>query len=519
MSVLKKIICVIAAFLLLLTAVGCDSEEYSASIYADIGGKVSTLDPQLADSAVDRTVVLNLFSGLMRLDDQGNAVLGAAESFERDGNTYTFTLKEGLKWNDGSALTAEDFAFGLFRAADKLTNAPDYDSVSCISGADALHEGKSSSLSGVSAIDERTLKITLSRDDRDFLKSLAKPIAMPCDKEFFQNAKGKYGRDKQNVLSNGAYYLRSWNTEDFSIRLQRNEHYSGERPIPANVYFSAHDEAERTVLLNKNSLDLAFVPCDVSSSLNDNVAVNKYYNRCWYIFINRDGSLGNETIRRALSTAIHRSHLENEMPEYLRPLSIAMPQTATLDGQNIFDGLLVANSQSYNPDEAYTLYESAADSISGAAPVIIYPTDGKIESVIGEVAAGWQQTLACFINMSAYESDSGVASTVKNGIYTVAVSSIPANSTDAYEYLCNFKSGNPYNFSNSEFDRLVDSLPTLSGEAYINTVIAAEKLLLADASIIPLCISSTDLAYSTSLSGAEYNINGGYIDFSKIKKK
>ena len=519
MKFFKKTICATLSLLLLLSLFGCEGEEYSAAIYADIGGKVSTLDPQLADTATDRLVVLNLFQGLMRLDENGDAVPAAAKSIEKSGNTYTFYLKENLKWSDGSSLTAEDFAYGLRRAADDSTAAPDFDSISCIMGASALHSGDGENLSGV-MVDGNKITITLERDDRDFLKTLAKPICMPCDEEFFLSTKGKYGRDKDSLLSNGAFYLGAWNTEDYLVRIRRNEYYAGETPIPASVYFSSADETKRQELLSKNSLDLAFVPCDSSDKLKaSGLSVNKYYNRCWYIFINGNSPLGDDSVKRALRTSIHRNHIENEVPTYIKPLTVAMPYTATLDGSVLYDKIISANSISYNPDEAYSLYSQTSFALKNTSPTIIYAADGKINAAVGELAAGWQQTLGCFVNITEYATNGGVISTVKNGLYEIAVGSIDAKSSDPYDYLCNFKSGNSYGFQSAEFDRLVDSLPTLSGDEFITTAIKAEKILLDSCSIIPLCATSTDLAYSSRLSQVDYNINGGFIDFSKIVKK
>lgn len=507
--------------LLILSLCGCKGEEYDANVYADIGSRVTTLDPQLVSSASERTIVLNLFSGLMALDKDGNAVTAAAESYTKKGNTYTFKLRDDLLWNDGSALTARDFAFGLYRAADDSTAAPDFDSISSISGAYEVHSGKTETLSGVKVIDERTLEITLSRADDDFLKSLSKPVSMPCNEDFFKNTKGKYGRDKQSLLSNGAFYLHSWDSYNYLVRIKRNEHYFGEEAIPFSVYFTSDSEEERLSLLKKNSLDIAFVPCDQTEALKaSGLKADKYYNRAWFIFINKDSAVGTDDVRRAFQYSIHRAKLENEFPSYVKPLYVAMPLTAKKDGENVYDKIKGANRLSYNPDEAYRLYSSVSEALSKKEPpVIIYPADSKLQSVAMGLAADWQQTLGCYVNMTDYAANSGVISTVKNGYYSIAIASIDANSSDPYEFLCNFKSGNAYGFASGEFDRLVDSLPSKSGDDYINTVIAAEQILLNDSSVIPLCITSTDVAYSDSLSNVEYCIDGGYINFAKIVKK
>lgn len=76
-----------------------------------------TIDPQFASGSSAYTIIENVFEGLTRLDDAGEPLGACAERWEvsPDGLTYTFHLREGLVWSDGSPLTARDFAFALRR--------------------------------------------------------------------------------------------------------------------------------------------------------------------------------------------------------------------------------------------------------------------------------------------------------------------------------------------------------------------------------------------------------------------
>ena len=507
---------------LIFSLCGCNGEEYDASIYADIGSAVSTLDPQLVQTSAERTVVLNTFEGLMKISADGTVIPAASEKYEKNGNVYTFTLRQGLTWNDGSALTAADFVFGLQRAAAKDTQSPEYQSISCIKGADAVHGGQDASLLGVTAADERTLKIELERDDGDFLETLTRPIAMPCNREFFRDTKGKYGRDDENILCNGPYYLQMWNSYDYKIKLRRNSEYNGENTaIPANVYITSDGDAERTQLIKKNSLDIAFVQNTDSTYLEENgLTVERYFTRSWFIFINKDGTLGNSDIRRALAMAIDRHALAGNMPDYMKLLDVAVPLVSKHSETDTYTAVKeLAEAPAYEPDRAYRIYSDAAEKISSAGPLsIIYSGDGNIDSLVSDIASAWQRTLGCYINMTPFETNAGVLSTMKNGYYDVAVCAVDSVSDEAADFLSVFKSGETLSISNSEFDRAVGAV-LAANDGYFEAVLKAQNLLTADRSIIPIAATPLSLAYSNSLSGVDYNVEIGYINFAKIVKK
>lgn len=132
--------CLVAAAVLALALTGCGGGQKSgdapaASGSAQGGGageakdsltialtnEPTTLDPQLAADSIGGMIILNLHDPLVRRDPDGNVVPGLAETWEvsDDGMSITFHLQEGVKFQDGSGLTAEDVAFSLNRAIDK----------------------------------------------------------------------------------------------------------------------------------------------------------------------------------------------------------------------------------------------------------------------------------------------------------------------------------------------------------------------------------------------------------------
>lgn len=521
MKKIFKITSIITALCILVCLCGCAGVNRGQTVYCDIGERIKTLDPQLVSSQPERNVVHNIFEGLTKLDKDGIPVLACAERYEKSGNTYTFYLKKGLLWSDGSALSADDFVFGLRRAAAADTAAPDYNYVSIIKGADAVHSGASADNLAVTAKNEQTLSITLNYDDGKLLYYLSKPICMPCNEQFFYSTNGKYGRDSDSIITNGAYYLRSWNSETYAVRLKRSEDYIGDnKAIPAAVYITSNDTESLNEKISKGTIDVSYIKNSQTETFKDsNLTLDKYFNKCWFVVINKNSQLGASDIRRALSLSINRDTLSASLPSYALMLESVIPLGATFGGENIYDATKGNKNLSYNPLDAYALYSNASKGISGPLS-IIYPEEAGVEDVVTEIASCWQENLGCFINISPVSDNTSILSAIKNGSYTVALFSIDANENDAFEFLQNFKSGNIFGFANSQFDTQLSNLSSVSDkQSYINEVNSLQDILLSDHCIIPIISTPLTLCYDDTISNVSYNLKNGYIDFGEIIKK
>lgn len=176
------------------------------------------LDPtSAAAQAIDSVVYTNIFEGLTRFMGDGSVVPGLAESWEisEDGTVYTFKLRQGVTFHDGSAMDAEDVKFSLDRArAEDSTNAQK-----------ALFEG----IASVEAVDPQTVQITLAAPNGSLLFNLAWGDAVIVAPE-------SIGDIKTNPVGTGAYTFQEWVQGD-RITLARNPDYWGEQPALASATF------------------------------------------------------------------------------------------------------------------------------------------------------------------------------------------------------------------------------------------------------------------------------------------
>ena len=214
-----------AAFLFALT--GCGSSTNSASFTWFVDSIPANLDPQVASGASDVIACENLYGTLVRKDPDGELVPGLCEEWtvSPDGLTYTFTLKDGLRYAAAKGatteydITAEDFVFAFRRIFRADTASPYAVEFSAIQNSAAVLAGLADESSlGVSANGALSLVFRLSERDDNFLAKLAMPGAAPCDEAFFESTRGTYGLTAKTTLASGSFYLYNWTTNGLFLR-------------------------------------------------------------------------------------------------------------------------------------------------------------------------------------------------------------------------------------------------------------------------------------------------------------
>ena len=211
------------------TLVGCGAEsaEGGQELIHNLGTEVKTIDPALNNAVDGSTVIVNVFEGLTRVDENNKAVPGVAEKWEmsEDGKVFTFHLRDDAKWSDGEPVTAEDFKYSWTRALDPATAAEYAFQLYYIVGAREFNEGTGSAEDlGIKVIDEKTLEVTLENATTYFLELAAFPTLMPVRKDIVEANPEKWTLDPETYVSNGPFKLLEYNMKD-SYVLVPNENY------------------------------------------------------------------------------------------------------------------------------------------------------------------------------------------------------------------------------------------------------------------------------------------------------
>ena len=247
---LAMILAVAMAFAMVTPAVAAEAE--ASSIAVCIASEPDTLDPAL-NSAVDgATLVSHLFAGLAKWAQDENGALiivpDAAEELvegveNEDGTvTYTYTLRDGLKWSDGQDVTAADFAFAWKRAASDELGA-DYGYMF------EVVDGYGAELN-VEALDEKTLQVTLANYVSYWDELLAFPTYFPVREDVV--ADEGWATDPSTYVSNGAYTMTGWEHNSV-ITLEKNPNYvDADEILMDKIEFFLSDDANNMVANFKN---------------------------------------------------------------------------------------------------------------------------------------------------------------------------------------------------------------------------------------------------------------------------
>ena len=224
---------------------------------------VDSLDPIHSRNYWESAIVLQVFDGLVRLDEHLAVAPGIARDWRIsfDGTTYTFRLRREVRFHHGRPVTARDFVYSLTRLVDPRWKAVDSEYFARISGVSAFRSGKSDSVSGLRAVDSRTLQITLERPYAPFLQVLALPSASVVPREAVESEERQFGR---SPLGTGAFRLKRLGPGPEIHLESHSRHFLG-RPHLDGLRIrtvAALTDRESFREFARGRLDLSFIPAD-----------------------------------------------------------------------------------------------------------------------------------------------------------------------------------------------------------------------------------------------------------------
>lgn len=476
---------------LVFTMAGCGKNYEDAYIYFELNEVPKVLDAQVASTDSELLIVRNIYEGLLRKNESGAIVYGACKDMKVSGLTYTFTIRDDACWSTGEKLTAQDFVFALRRAVSPQTKAPFVSRLYSISNAKEVFEGSTDvSQLGVTAVDERTLVITLCREDKNFEETLTTSICMPCNEKFFKDSIGKYGLESAYTNSNGSYKITKWNKEDFGIRLYKNEEYTGEyKAQNAAVFISCNDEETPLELLKKNSVDGAFLPNnELVTAKESGMQIKSFENICWVMTISDDYP---SDVRKALMMLRSENVYAKYLPDGFSPADTIYPSVL----KNVDPSVRGAGIVGYDVDTAKAIFSSAVASMEDKkfpASTLYYYDNELIKPAITALMGHWQQNVSAFVNIKSSDSLDALKGEINDRTLAFAVFPITARNGSVAEYLQNFGSeGDPA---------------------------TVQQELLKNHTLAPFAFESTNLAFTEGLENISTEPQNGYIDFAFIRK-
>jgi len=301
----------------------------------NVGAYPDTVDPAL-NSAVDgATYIVHTFTGLVgfQQDASGKLVLTPECATElpapvkmEDGKTsYTFKLRDGLKWSDGTDLDANDFVYAWNRAADPAT-AADYGYMfEVIDGYAEMMEGTGTKLNVTASADGKELTVVLPVDVPYFHELCAFPAYMPVRQDIIEANGDAWATKPETFIGNGAYKVTEFTQTQ--MVLEKNEHYyNADKVVTEKIVFAfnSDDASLLTNFQNGSYLFIDSVPNDEIKALQEGEYKDQFYVEgqlgTYYISFNvNDSALEGFTeaekskIRTALSLMIDRNYIVEEI--------------------------------------------------------------------------------------------------------------------------------------------------------------------------------------------------------------
>lgn len=507
----RRLIALTAVGCFLLCLVGCRETGINGSFSLPLAKEPRQLDPQVSDDAASVEVLMALFEGLTRLDEAGEIQPAAAQRWEitENGLCYTFTLREAV-WSDGTPVTAQDFVYGIQRAADPATGSPLRERLSGIAGAEAVLAGTQAVQQlGVTAADAQTLVIRLQEPDNTFLRALSSPPFFPCQETFFQACKGHYGLERDYVLGNGPFTLKRW-THGSSLTLVRNDTYWEAGTVaPASVRYVIDNGSSRLSALTAGTVDVAPLSSkqEVTAAKATGMQVTVLNDTLYGLWFNCSlPVLNSAAVRTALRDAVEWSAVEADLTDGM--------QCAT--GYVVPDSVL-ADATVYRTAENAHRFATAADAaqrfkkaLGGAECPQFTLLCTEEELVIArDIVQSWQKNLSLYFHLETVSADTRDAR-LKAGNYQLALGSLTPGGEAAADTLECFSStaraGNYARFQSTGCDTQIAA----ARDGTRAQAEAAEAALLAQCPMVPIAFVSNYYGVSYCVEGLVIRpFNGG----------
>ncbi|MCK9494416.1 MAG: peptide ABC transporter substrate-binding protein [Dehalococcoidia bacterium] len=463
------------------TATATAALDAEQVLHANLTSEPTTLDPQQASDQVSLTLVRNLYSGLLRLDADDHLTADLAEEIpdgengdvSEDGQTYTFHLREGLLWSDGTPLVAQAFVDGANRLFAPGSANPYVDFYQMIDS--------------VEAPDDRTVVYHLNRPSPEFLL-LATLWPLYPVRQDLADANGEQWTEAGRLVSNGPFVLDVWEHGE-RVRLVRNEHYHRDPAGLEAIEFDLIDDSAVAFLAYQNDeLDVVLLgPAELVQVRGNEALRDEFIGyaqlRTIGLYLNAgDPLLSDQRVRQALAGSLNREEyagavLEGNAAPAYGWIPPGMPGYDPDAGKQFADAV----------DESRALVEDAG--AQGAELTLLVPEASSSVLTAEWLQSQWQTNLGITVKLDIRETASYVAA-YSAGEFQIAIGGWNADYPDPQNWLPPFSTSSPLNFggySNPEFDRLLEEAGTeVNFERRLELYAEAHRILIDDVGVIPL---------------------------------
>ena len=502
-----------------------------------LGPDVESIDPAL-NSAVDgANYILFAFDNLLKMDKDGKVVPGLAEKYEvsDDQLTWTFHLRDGLKWSDGSALTANDFVYSWQRLVDPNVAAPYAQTVlGMVEGYDDA-VGKPDADGNttvdpdptklkVEAPDDKTLVVHMAKPTPYFDKLAAFASLSPVKKEVVEANPDGWSIDPKTYVSTGPFKLTGWEPGSY-LMFEKNENYWDADSIKLdgikcllmqdqNATFSAYESGDALMIKD--------VPTQEITTLKDrsDFHIDPILGT-YYLDLNTTlDEFKDPKVREALSLALDRKYISETITAgtYTPASGFVSEGVTDWNGtawqDNITDKSAYINIDDHagNLAKAKELLKEAGYENGVGLPEMVYSTnDASYHKKIAEyLQQAWGELgLKVQVNIVEWKSFTPQR---RSGNYQIARDGWVMDYNDPSNILELALTGNGNNnakYSNPEFDALMSKAATEKDpQTRFGYLHQAEDFIMKDTAMVPLLYYNDFYLQSDKITGSWHSPDG-----------
>lgn len=490
---------------------------------------VESLDPQEATDGTSFEVIANFTDGLMQMDADGKAVNALCDHYELsdDGLTYTFYIREDANWSNGTPVTSADFVFAWQRAVDPAV-ASEYSymmsDIGQIKNAEEIIAGtKDKSELGVTAVDDKTLKVELNVPVSYFLSLLYFPTYYPVNEEFFNSCGDTFATSPETVLSNGAFILDAYEPAATAFHLTKNpNYYDADRVKLSGLNYQVIQDSQQALMsYQTGALDTTLVNGEQVDQVKDDPefqAIGAGY--LWYVSPNMSKvpELNNQNIRLAMTFAIDRDAIAKDvLKDGSTPTYTAVP----IDFATGPDGSDFAADQkkfsdvcAFDTAKAKEYWDAGLKElgITQLTLKMVVDADDAPQKVAQVLQEQWQKNLPGLTIEIVVEPKKQRVIDMQDGNFELGLTRWGPDYADPMTYLGMWITDNNNNYglwSNKEYDSIIAECTTgklcTDAQGRWNRLFDAEKIVMDEAVIYPLYTQCNAEMMSSKVTGVEFH--------------
>lgn len=480
------------------------------------------LDPAQGPDANTAQVAGMIYSGLVKSDVNLNVVPDQATwDISPDNKVYTFHLKPGITFSDGTPVTAQTYVYTLTRALLPAENSPIATFFEGnIVGAMDVNSKKATTLVGVKAVDNQTLQITLTQPTPYFLEVLTNYLYFPLNKAVIDQygATGWPNHVAGNAVGTGPFMVKEWDHK-VKMVLVPNPHYYGAKTklTEVDMYFVSDPHTAFAAYQAKQyDFDWNIIPAEQSSAQSMAGFTRKSLLQTDLLFFNNKmPPFDNVSVRQAFAYAIDK------------PLLVrAIFKDAVVPAQTIIPPGMPGYQPNYpglpfDKAKAKSLLQGVYPDVSKVPPITFsYPNSQVTPAEAATLQQMWQDALGIHVNLRPVDLTAYNTQTTNHQVQ-FGFTQWGADFPDPYDWLAlNLlpnASNNSGEWSNAAFAQTVSQAEQSSGDARIKLYNQAEQIAISEVGWLPIDHEALAAIIPPWLHGITLNGNGLYFgDWSNV---